>query len=117
VQFLARSLGFLSSLNTKKYNSYKDKQGNVYAYEADGSQDHLIKSELIPIKVGEVESLVRAKQEADFAKEDYYRKRINSYPELGEFVDAWVKNDEKALEEYRAKCLEVKKKYPKPEGF
>jgi hypothetical protein len=96
---------------------YKDSQGNVYAYEADGSQDDLIKSELIPIKDSEVEPLVRAKQEAEFAKEDYYRKRIYSYPELGEFVDAWVKGDEKALEEYKQKCLEVKAKYPKPEGF
>ena len=40
-----------------------------------------------------------------------------SYPELGEFVDAWVKNDQEALEEYRQKCLDVKAKYPKPEGF
>jgi hypothetical protein len=96
---------------------YKDSQGNVYAYEADGSQDHLIKPGLTPIKNEEVEPLVRAKQEADFAKEDYYRKRIYSYPELGEFVDAWVKGDEEALEEYKRKCLEVKAKYPKPEGF
>jgi hypothetical protein len=96
---------------------YKDSQGNVYAYEADGSQDHLIKPGLIPIQANEVEPLVRAKQEADFAKQDYYRKRIYSYPELGEFVDAWVKGDENAMEEYKQKCLEVKAKYPKPEGF
>jgi hypothetical protein len=96
---------------------YKDAQGNVYAYEADGSQDDLIKPGLIPIKDSEVEPLVRAKQQADFDAQDYYRKRINSYPELGEFVDAWVKGDEQALEEYKQKCLEVKAKYPKPEGF
>jgi hypothetical protein len=96
---------------------YKDTQGKTYAYEADGSQDHLIKPELTPIQASEVESLVRARQEAEFNAQDYYRKRINSYPELGEFVDAWVKNDTEALEEYRQKCLEVKRKYPKPEGF
>ena len=96
---------------------YKDSQGNVYAYEADGSQDHLIKPELIPIQASEVESLVHAKQEANFAKEDYYRKRLYSYPEIGEFLDAWVKGDEQALQEYKQKCLEVKAKYPKPPGF
>ena len=96
---------------------YKDNQGNVYAYAADGSQDHLIRPDLILIQASEVQSLVTVKQEAEFAKNDYYRKRLYSYPELGEFVDAWVKNDQAALEEYRKKCLEVKAKYPKPEGF
>ncbi len=96
---------------------YKDAQGNVYAYEADGSQDHLMKPGLIPIQDSEVEPLVRAKQEAEFNNNDYYRKRLYSYPELGEFADAWVKNDQAALEEYRQKCLAVKEKYPKPEGF
>lgn len=42
-------------------------------------------------------------------------KRINEYPDYRDFLDAWVKNDEKALEEYRQKCLNVKLKYPKPE--
>jgi hypothetical protein len=96
---------------------YKDDQGNVYAYEADGSQDHLIKPELIPIENSEVQSLVEAQQQAMFDAEDYYRKRLYSYPEIGEFLDAWVKGDEQALEEYKQKCLEVKAKYPKPPGF
>ena len=96
---------------------YKDSQGNVYAYEADGSQDHLMKPGLIPIQDSEVQVLVEANQQAMFNAQDYYRKRINSYPELGEFVVAWVKNDQAALEEYRQACLAVKAKYPKPEGF
>jgi len=49
--------------------------------------------------------------------EDYYRQRIMNYPEIGEFLDAWVKKDEVALEEYRKKCLAVKAQFPKPEGF
>jgi len=40
-----------------------------------------------------------------------------NYPEIGEFLDAWVKKDEVALEEYRKKCLAVKAQFPKPEGF
>ena len=96
---------------------YKDNQGNIYAYAADGSQDRLIKPELTPIQLSEVEPLVLANQKTEFDAQDYYRKRINSYPELGEFVDAWVKNDQVALEEYRQKCLAIKAKYPKPPGF
>ncbi len=96
---------------------YKDSQGTVYAYEADGSQDHLIKPGLTPIQDSEVPALLEAHQQAMFDAEDYYRKRLYSYPEIGEFLDAWVKGDDLALEEYRQKCLEVKSKYPKPEGF
>jgi hypothetical protein len=96
---------------------YKDAQGNVYGYTADGSQDHLIKPDLTPIEDHEVQPLVDAKQQAEFDAEDWYRKRLYSYPELGEFVDAWVKGDEAALEAYKQKCLEVKAKFPKPEGF
>jgi hypothetical protein len=96
---------------------YKDAQGNVYAYAANGSQDHLIKPGLTQIQTNEVQALVTTKQQAEFNQQDYYRKRLYSYPELGEFVDAWVKNDQAALEEYRRKCLEVKAKFPKPPGF
>ena len=96
---------------------YKDFQNNVYAFELDGSQDHLIKSELTQINPNEIDLLVKTKQETEFDNNDYYRKRLYSYPELGEFVDAWVKNDQVALEEYRQKCLAIKAKYPKPEGF
>jgi hypothetical protein len=56
-------------------------------------------------------------REAEIASMDYVRQRVTAYPELGQFVDAWVKGDEAALEEYRQACLAVKAKYPKPEGF
>lgn len=42
------------------------------------------------------------------------KKRQSEYPPLEDFADAWIKNDESALEEYRQKCLSVKIKYPKP---
>ena len=96
---------------------YIDATGNVYGYAKDGSQDHAIKEGLTPILDHEVAGYVRAKQEAEFEQNDYYRKRLYSYPDLGDFVDAWVKGDEQALDEYKQKCLEVKAKYPKPAGF
>tara|TARA_Y100000389_G_C17270002_1_gene417467 strand:- start:73 stop:327 length:255 start_codon:yes stop_codon:yes gene_type:complete len=41
----------------------------------------------------------------------WFRKQ--EYPLAEEFNDAWVKNDQAALDEYRNKCLAVKSKYPK----
>jgi hypothetical protein len=96
---------------------YKDSHNNVYGLLLDGSQDFLIKSDWVPIPKKNVQPLVDAKQQAEFEANDYYRKRLYSYPELGEFVDAYVKGDENAMEEYKQKCLAVKAKYPKPEGF
>ena len=96
---------------------YKDAQGNVLGFAADGSQDSVKPAGLVEISKIEAESLIKLKEEQEFNEQNYYRKRIYSYPPLGDFVDAWVKGDESALEEYRAACLEVKAKYPKPEGF
>lgn len=95
---------------------FKDANDEVFAYEEDGTQDYLIGEKTL-ITQDEADVLIRAKQQAKFDADDYYRKRIYSYPEPGEFLDAWVKGDEAAMEEYRRKCLEVKAKYPKPEGF
>jgi len=91
---------------------YKDSQGNVYAYAADGSQDHLIKPEFTPIQASEVEPLVLAKQQADFDAQDYYHKRISNYPPIGDQLDAFWKGGAEAAA-MKAKIDEVKAKYPK----
>jgi hypothetical protein len=95
---------------------FKDKNNTVYAYPIDGSQDHFIKDKM-SITKDVADELGKQKADNEFNSMDYYRKRIFSYPEIGEFLDAWVKNDQKALEEYRKKCLDIKTKFPKPEGF
>ena len=100
---------------------YKDAQGNLYGFAADGSQDHLKPAGLIGITQTELERQgllnYQTQREEELANMDYVRQRINSYPEMGEFIDAWVKNDQEALEEYRQRCLAVKAQYPKPPGF
>lgn len=100
---------------------YKDANGKLYGFAADGSQDHLKPKGLISISQEEAQRqgiINHAKQQEELlASQDYYRRRLMSYPEIGEFMDAWVKNDQAALEEYRQKCLAVKAKYPKPPGF
>lgn len=51
------------------------------------------------------------KQKAALA---YQAARRAEYPPIADFADAWVKNDQAALDAYRARCLAIKAKYPKP---
>jgi len=51
----------------------------------------------------------------DYKVHDVQMNRKDAYPPIEDFADAWVKDDQVALEEYRQKCLAVKTKYPKPE--
>ncbi len=96
---------------------YKDSDNKLFGIE-DGQ---LVPNGLVEITKLEAERIGKQNyeklREAEIAKMDYVRQRLTEYPELGEFVDAWVKNDTNALEEYRQKCLNVKDKFPKPEGF
>lgn len=96
---------------------FKDSSNNVFGFE----DYHEVPEGLVEISKAEADRIgilnFNKEQEQRIAELDYVRQRITAYPELGKFVDAWVKNDEAALEEYRQECLAVKAKYPKPEGF
>ena len=100
---------------------YKDAQDKTYCFAADGSQDHLKPDGLIEISKAESDRLgilnYEKQRQAELADMDYVRQRVMEYPNIGEFVDAWVKGDNAALEQYKRKCLAVKAKYPKPAGF
>ena len=43
----------------------------------------------------------------------YKELRVAEYPPMEDYLDAIVKGDTEAEEEYKRKCLEVKAKYPK----
>ena len=43
----------------------------------------------------------------------YAELRRPRYPNPEDYLDAWVKGDAEAMEEYREKCLEVKALFPK----
>lgn len=96
---------------------YKDSNNNLFGIE----EGQPIPEGLIEISKVEADRIGKQNFEKlraeEIAKMDYVRQRLTAYPELGEFVDAWVKNDEAALEEYRQKCLAVKAQFPKPAGF
>lgn len=45
---------------------------------------------------------------------EYQRKRAKEYPPMQDYLDGVVKNDKQQIEQYIAKCIAVKNKYPKP---
>lgn len=96
---------------------YKDADNKLFGI-ADGQPVPAGLTEITKVEADRIGKLNYEKfREEELAKMDYVRQRLTAYPELGEFVDAWVKNDQVALEEYRQRCLAVKAQFPKPPGF
>jgi hypothetical protein len=93
---------------------YKDPITNeLFAYEADGSQDAFIKPNLIPITVTEAETVRTRNQQAAFNALPYSEKRVLEYPPITDYIDGVVKGDQAQIDAYIAACLAVKAKYPK----
>jgi hypothetical protein len=93
---------------------YKDPNTNeVYAYEADGSQDEFIKEGLIAITNEEANTICAQQQTDLFAVLSYAEKRKSEYPPITDYLDGVVKGDQAQIDKYIADCLAVKIKYPK----
>jgi hypothetical protein len=92
---------------------FKDNNNQVFAYEDDGSQDHLIEGK-ISITQDEADALIAANERQEFAKLTYAQKRASAYPPVTDYLDGIVKGDQAQIAAYVAACLEVKEKYPKP---
>lgn len=91
---------------------YRDKDNNVYAYEEDGSQDHLIDGK-IAITQAEADEIIAAQQSQALAAMNYSEKRQQAYPSIGEQLDALYHAGvfpADMAERIRA----VKQQYPKP---
>ena len=91
---------------------YKDNQNNIFAYELDGSQDHLIEDKT-PITKEEVDVFVEQKRQEAFDALPYTKKRAAEYPNFIEYLDGLVKGDQTQIQTYIDACNAVKAKYPK----
>lgn len=91
---------------------YKDSNNEVFAYEEDGSQDHLI-GDKVSITDAEANSLNEANYQQRLAAYDYAKKRVLEYPPVVDYIDGVVKGDQAQIDKYIADCLTVKAKYPK----
>lgn len=92
---------------------YKNEFNEIFAYELDGSQDHLIPSNFIAITLEEAEQINQTKEQAIFGNLTYVEKRASEYPPLTDYLDGIVKGDQIQIDKYIADCLAVKAKYPK----
>jgi hypothetical protein len=68
---------------------YKDPNTNeLYAYEADGSQDAFIKEGLVAIADAEAEAIRTTAQQSAFNALTHAEKRLGEYPAIGDQLDA-----------------------------
>jgi hypothetical protein len=84
----------------------------IFAYELDGSQDHLISSELIPVNDSDLAALREEQQATAFAALSYAQKRSIEYPSITDQLDALF-HAGLFPAEMAAKIQAVKDKYPK----
>ena len=89
---------------------YKDSQNNLYAYELDGSQDHLIPSDYIGVTDAEAQALREEKHQQRFNALSYKEKRATEYPSFADQFDLLYHG---GMEAWQAAIQAVKDKYPK----
>ena len=65
---------------------YKNKSDEVYAYELDGSQDHLIPKDFIAITDEEAKALTTIVP-------TYDKKRASEYPSMIDFIEAYTEKE------------------------
>ena len=92
---------------------YKNSSNEIYAYESDGSQDHVIPKDYVAITDAEADQIRTANAQSIFNALDYADKRRAEYPPITDYLDAVVKGDQAAIAAYIAVCQAVKAKYPK----
>lgn len=83
---------------------------DVFAYEADGSQDAYIKPELRPITEAEADAIRAAKQQALIDAMSYAERRAAEYPTFADQLDTIFHS---GLDAWKAQIQAVKDKYPK----
>ena len=91
---------------------YLSPDNKVFAYEADGSQDHLIPGNYTPITNDEVQARNQQAQQASFNALTYAEKRKTDYPAIGDQLDA-LYHAGVFPAEMAALLRAVKDKYPK----
>lgn len=105
---------FLESyLQGLEYNKWKEDKDLEATEEVIVGQDEygndIIETRLVNV----YEPIDVTEQMIKWKLDNYKLLREPLYPKMETFADAWVKQDEDEMENYRQKCLEVKEKYPK----
>ena len=89
---------------------YKDNDNDVYAYEADGSQDAYIKSGLVPISDTALATLREEQEQARLDALTYSEKRQAEYPTIANQLDDLYHN---GIDGWKTTIKAIKDKHPK----
>jgi hypothetical protein len=92
----------------KHYINNKTKE--VYAYEADGSQDDYIKSGLVPISDTALATLRKKQEQARLDALTYEEKRKAEYPSIANQLDDLYHN---GIDGWKTTIKAIKDKHPK----
>lgn len=91
---------------------YKSPNGELFAYEPDGSQDHLIPNDFTLVTDSEADAHRQQIAQARRAALTYAQRRSLEYPSITDQLDAFWKGGADA-EAMRAQVMAVKAKHPK----
>ena len=103
---------YLQGLEYEKWKEDKDLEATeeiVVGQDEDGND--ITETRLVNV----YEQVDVSEQMIDWKLDNYQILREPLYPKQSEYLDAVVKEDEVAIQEYKDKCLAVKLKYPKVE--
>lgn len=92
---------------------FKNNSNEVYAYEQDGSQDHLIADDLTPITQEEADAIIKSNEVTLLNSLSYAKRRSIEYPSIGDQLDALF-HAGVFPPEMAAQIQAIKDKYPKP---
>ena len=85
---------------------YKDTNGDLFAYEEDGSQDHLIPADYVAITEAQARSLTECVL-------TYKDKRLEDYHSLNEQLDMLYWDQKNGTTIWQDHITEIKNKHPK----
>lgn len=104
---------YLQGLEFEKWKEDKDLEATEeIAVGQDEEGNDIIETRLVNV----YEQVDVSEQMIDWKLDNYQILREPLYPKQSEYLDAVVKEDEVAIQEYKDKCLAVKLQYPKVEA-
>jgi hypothetical protein len=89
---------------------YLSPTNEIFAYELDGSQDHIIPSNFRAITYAEAETLRTQKLQELFVAKTYVEKRAAEYPQIKDQLDTLYHG---GYDAWKASIKTIKDKYPK----
>ena len=104
----------MSKIFTKEHNTFdaiKNLVGGRLAGRADCKNMSYEDGQIQPTQSAIDAELIRMQSEYD--AKDYARKRKAEYPDIYDYMDGIVKNDQTQIDKYIADAQAVKSKYPK----